>query len=333
MSQISPPHLAPDSLLVQTRIGWYCPKADVYIDPSAKVQRAVITHAHMDHATPGVGGYFAHHDTIPILRHRLGHNIQTQGAAYGESVNIRGVTFSFHPAGHVAGSAQVRVECDGDVWVVSGDYKVQDDGLIPAFEPVKCRVFITETTFGLPMFQWRDPQLLTNELNDWWRENAENGITSILLGYSLGKSQRLLHMADASIGPLYCGEEVESTNQVIREMGYPLKSAKLLDSSVKQSDLRSALVIAPPQVLKGPLMQILRPCQVGMASGWMAHGRRKSRFGADRGFVISDHADWPGLNWAVQESGAEVVYTEHGYAPDFTRWLRSKGIASFSTEY
>ncbi|MFM2285790.1 MAG: hypothetical protein RLZZ543_1287 [Bacteroidota bacterium] len=312
-------------LLQFTRKGIYCPPADVFLDPSAKVDRALISHAHSDHARGGSLAYLAHTDSEAVLRLRLGKNLPVETVAYGKVVDINGVRFSFHPAGHVIGSAQIRVEYKGEVWVYTGDYKLEDDGLTVPFEPVKCHTLITESTFGMPVYQWQAQAKVMQEMNEWWRKNAAAGICTVVHGYSLGKSQRMLSLFDHSIGPVYCHEAIESTNAVFRAHGIALPNALLLHEHVSKEALRSALVITPFISPESPMMQLLEPYSLGIASGWMGLGGAKRMGAADRGFVLSDHADFPSLNTAVKESAAERIIVTHGFKEVYARWLCTQG--------
>ncbi|RYD93049.1 MAG: DNA ligase-associated DEXH box helicase, partial [Sphingobacteriales bacterium] len=171
--------------------GLYCRAGGFYIDPWRPVDRALITHAHSDHARWGSKYYLAQHDSIPIMQVRLGPN-HYQGVGYGETTYINGVRVSFHPAGHIIGSAQIRVEYEGEVWVVSGDYKTENDGISGAFEPVPCQHFVTESTFGLPIYNWKPQAEIYRSMQEWILKNKSLGKSSIFIAYSLGKAQRLL---------------------------------------------------------------------------------------------------------------------------------------------
>ena len=305
--------------------GIYCEKADVYIDPWRPVERALITHGHADHSRYGHRHYMATVQADPVIRYRLGDDISMQTVAYNESIKINGITFSFHPAGHIPGSAQIRVADKKELWVVSGDYKMENDGLSEAFEPVKCDVFITECTFGLPVYQWRPQQEVFSEINDWWRKNSEEGRTSILTAYALGKAQRILTGIDPGIGPIYTHGAVENVNEVIRSQGYTLPETIHVEGSIKKADFKGALVIATPSAIGSSWIRKFRPYSIGMASGWMALRGTRRRRAADRGFVLSDHADWNGLNEAIRLTGASKVITTHGYTNLFSRWLNEQG--------
>lgn len=322
------------ALLTFTDRGIFCPTAGVYIDPWRPVERALITHGHSDHARWGHQHYLSTHDAAPVIRHRLG-EVNLETVAYGESRTINGVSFSFHPAGHIVGSAQIRVEYRGEVWVVSGDYKLEDDGLSAPFEPVRCHTFITESTFGLPVYKWPDAAEVFAEINDWWRRNREEGKVSVLGAYALGKAQRLLAGLDTSIGPIYTHGAVENTNEVLRAQGVPLPSTIHLTPEIDRRAFPGSLVIATPSAISGAWMRKFKDASVGLASGWMALRGTRRRRGADRGFVLSDHVDWEGLNRAVAATGAERVFVTHGYTEIFTRWLREQGYEAYvvRTEY
>lgn len=245
---------------------------------------------------------------------------------YGESVLINGVKVSLHPAGHIIGSAQVRVEAEGEIWVVSGDYKLEHDGLSAPFEPISCDVFVTESTFGLPCFQWQPQQLIFEEINEWWRSNRSQGITSILIGYALGKSQRLLKGLETSIGPIFAHGAVWNINEILSQQ-YPLLLPPIqkATATIPKQDITGSLVLAPPSALSSPWMNRFLPYRVGYASGWMALRGLRRRRGADRGFVLSDHADWPGLQQAIEATGAKRIFVTHGFTAAFSRWLNERG--------
>ncbi len=329
-----------EDLVVQRPEGLYCPPGDFFIDPWRPVDRAIITHAHADHARRGHGAYLATAVSAGVLRARLG-EIALQGLAYGEAVHIHGVRVSLHPAGHVLGSAQVRIEHRGRVWVVSGDYFAsgheEDRNVTCApFEPVRCECFITESTFGLPIYRWRAQAEVMAEIDAWWRANAEAGRSSLLLGYSFGKAQRLLAGVDATIGPIVVHHAVAPLNEAYRAAGVALPATATLDAlRGDKAALRRALVVAPPAVLGAAWTRPLGDCSDAFASGWMQLRGARRRQGVDRGFVLSDHADWPGLQRAIAATGARRVIVTHGYEAVMVRWLAQQGLqaGSFSTEY
>lgn len=313
------------ALIEFTDRGFYCREADVYIDPWRTVKKALITHGHSDHARPGHGQYLCAEPSVEIIRHRLGQGIQISGQPWREPVTINGVRFSFHPAGHIPGSAQIRVEHRGEVWVVTGDYKTLPDPVSEPFEPVRCHAIITESTFGLPVYHWRTSDQLGQEINQWWQETRDAGETAVLAGYSLGKAQHLLALLDPSIGPIFTHGAVDEMNRLVESLGVTLPETTHLTAELKKGDAKGALILVPPAVLGGNYLNPLRPYRTAMASGWMALRGSRRRSSVDRGFVLSDHADWEGLNWAIAESGAEKVFVTHGYSSLFSQWLCEQG--------
>ncbi len=320
------------SLIDFTPNGMHVAAAGVHIDPWRVVDHAIITHAHSDHARVGMGSYLCHTQSVPILKHRLGYDIVVEGIPYGEVREINGVRFSFHPAGHVIGSAQVRVEHKGEVWVASGDYKTTDDGITPPFEPVRCNTFITECTFGLPVYTWESQNIIFKEINEWWRANAAVGITSIISAYSLGKAQRVIANVDPLIGPILTHGAVEACNVAIKAAGVPLPHTIQLTPNTEKQLIKGALVVAPGSAMGTPWANKLRPFSTASASGWMQIRGWRRRSGVDRGFALSDHADWPGLNAAVKATGAQRVIATHGYTHQFSRWLNEQGIEATTEE-
>ena len=323
-------------LVVARPEGLYCPPGDFYIDPWRPVERAVITHAHGDHARRGHAHYLAHEDSAGVLRTRLGADIDLQTLPYGEAIEHQGVRISLHPAGHVLGSAQVRIEHGGRVWVASGDYKLEADGTCAPFEPVRCHTFITESTFGLPIYRWPAQAALWAEINAWWQANAAEGRPSVLFCYAFGKAQRILHGVDAGIGPLLVHGAVEPINAAYRAAGVALPpTRRATDAGLDVATLRSALVLAPPSAQGTPWMRRFPRHADAFASGWMRLRGTRRRRGVDRGFVLSDHADWPGLQSAIAATGASQVFVTHGSVAVMVRWLREQGLdaQSFRTEY
>ncbi|MEM7632198.1 MAG: ligase-associated DNA damage response exonuclease [Pseudomonadota bacterium] len=312
------------SALTFTPSGIYCAAGDFYIDPWRPVDRALITHGHADHARPGMGSYLATDLAAPVMRHRLG-DIALDTIRYGETRVIGSATVSFHPAGHVPGSAQIRVEVAGEAWVASGDYKVVDDGLSTPFEPVKCHSFITESTFGLPVFRWQAQDVVAAELNRWWAACAAAGKTAFLGCYALGKAQRLLTLLDPEQGPILTHTAIENTNTVLRAQGLSLPDTIRADADLVPKDHPSAIVLCPPSAIGSAWARKFGLQDTGFASGWMAlRGIRRRRAG-DRGFVISDHADWTGLLDAIKATSAENIYVTHGYTDIFSRYLNETG--------
>jgi putative mRNA 3-end processing factor len=374
--------LSNTDLIIQRPEGLYCPVGDFYIDPWRAVPRAVITHAHADHARRGHGAYLATAVGAGVLRARLG-SINLQGVAYGEAVLHNGVRISLHPAGHVLGSAQVRVEHGGQVWVASGDYFVAGDGRSAAadgqgtdthtatdsetetetntetetetetetnstcapFEPVRCHCFITESTFGLPLYRWPSQQAVFGQINAWWQANAQLGRTSVLLGYSFGKAQRLLAGVDEGIGPIAVHPAVQALNEAYRAEGVRLPATRRVDelaalgaasTGPNAFDWGRALIVTPNVNPDAPWARCLREPSTAFASGWMQlRSARRSRVHQGRGFVLSDHADWPGLQRAIRATGAPRVIVTHGFEQPMVRWLNEQGLqaGSVRTEY
>ncbi len=320
-------------VLTFTDRGIYCPAGDFHIDPWRPVPRALITHGHSDHARPGHAAYLASNAALPVIRHRLG-AITAEGIAYGETRMIGDAAVSFHPAGHVPGSAQIRVEHRGQVWVVSGDYKTEPDGLAEPFEAVPCHAFISECTFGLPVFRWQPQPLVMHQIADWWATNAAQGKTSILGAYSFGKAQRLMAGLPA-LGPILTHGAVENITGILRQQGYPLPQTIRVTPEVTAKTHPGALVIAPPAALGSRWASRFAPAEEAFASGWMAVRGIRRRRSLGTGFALSDHADWEGLNQAIGATGAQTVFVTHGYTTPFRRWLEAQGYEAgvVETEY
>ncbi|MGB5692677.1 MAG: ligase-associated DNA damage response exonuclease [Flavobacteriaceae bacterium] len=320
-------------LLAFTDKGIYCSLADVYLDPWRPVNKAIISHGHADHSRAGHSNYITHHRNIPIMHHRLG-PVKVKGMDWGESFLINGVKFSLHPAGHIVGSSQIRVEHKGEVWVFSGDYKDEADGIATPFEPVRCHTFITECTFGLPAFKWSPQAEVFRDINQWWAGNKSEGLTSVLFGYSLGKAQRLIKYLDPSIGQVYTHAAVENLNEVIRKIA-PLPQTIRITRDTTKEKLAGNIVIAPPSAHGSPWLKKMVPYVTASASGWMMFRGARRRRAIDKGFVLSDHCDWQGLLSSIEATGANRVICTHGYSEIFSRFLREKSYEAFteSTDY
>lgn len=321
--------------------GLFCEPGGFYIDPWLPVEQAVITHAHADHCRPGHGAYLAQRDALGLMRARLGDDAALTGLAYGEPRRIGDVTLSLHPAGHVLGSAQVRIEHRGEVWVVAGDYFVSGAGdcnsTCAPFEPVRCDTFVTESTFGLPIYRWAPQAEVIGEMRAWWADCAAQGRHALLMGYSLGKAQRLvagLATADAP-GPVLVHAAVARLNAAYREAGVALPDVETVTPATDFKALRGALVIAPPAVQGSRWARALGPYGDAFASGWMRLRGARRRRGVDRGFVFSDHADWPGLLSAIRATEAQRVIVTHGDEGALVRYLGELGLQAeaFATEY
>jgi putative mRNA 3-end processing factor len=304
--------------------GIYCAQAGVYIDPWRPVAKAIITHAHSDHARIGMGSYLAQEQSLPVLRFRLGQDINVQGLAYGQEVIMNGVKISLHPAGHIWGSAQVRLEYKGEIWVVSGDYKLQHDMVSAPFEPVRCHSFITESTFGLPIYNFPTVEEVHADINSWWRQNSGEGKNSVLITYALGKAQRVMKQLDDTIGKIYTHGAIDNISKLYEANISTLPPYQRIDATVNRSDIKGAMIIAPPSAMDTPWMKRLQPYKLGICSGWMQLRGARRRRGADRGFILSDHADWQQLNTAIKATGAENIYVTHGYKSVYAKWLTEK---------
>jgi len=303
--------------------GLYCPAGEFYIDPRRPVPRAVVTHAHADHARPGSGAYLAQRDSAALLRQRLGASINLETLAYGETRTVNGVAVSLHPAGHIRGSAQIRLDRQGEVWVVTGDFKTEADPTCAPFEPQTCRTLVMEATFGLPVFRWPRPEAVLEQIHAWWRDNREAGRASLLQVYALGKAQRVLQGLDPRQGPIVAHEAVEAINRHYREGGVALP-ATLPEAALQDRGVRArCLVLTPPAAAGRSGRPVLSGASRALASGWMRLRRRRREL--DGGFVLSDHADWEGLQAAVAASGAETVWLHHGYAAPLARYLAEGG--------
>ena len=322
------------ALIEFTDKGLYCPQGNFYIDPWKPVDKAVITHAHSDHARWGSHYYLCHHLSKPLLYARLGVN-NIQSIEWNETVLMNGVRVSLYPAGHIIGSSQVRIENNQEVWVASGDYKVEDDGISGAFEPVKCNVFITESTFGLPIYKWQKQQDIFNDVCNWVLQNKAQQKNSVLIAYSLGKAQRLLKALEPLNEIVYLHGAVYNMHQVLLSAGIDLPPVERITPETPREKLKSAIVIAPPSADGSPWMKRFNPYAVGICSGWMQVRGNIRRRNADAGFALSDHADWDGLLCAVKETGAEKIFVTHGFQSAFSRYLNEQGIlsAEVKTEY
>ena len=314
-------------LLRVTDKGLYCEAANCFIDPWSPVDRAIITHAHGDHLTWGCGAYLVSTDGLGVTRERLGQDApKVEGIAYGESRTIDGVRFSLHPAGHILGSAQIRLEHNGEVWVVSGDYKTDADATCAPWEPVRCHTFVTESTFGLPLYRWPTQQSVFDSINSWWRSNAAEGRASLLFGYALGKAQRLLSGLDASIGPVLTHGSVERMTQCYRAGGIALPPTSNATMSTRDESWSRAMIVAPPSAGGSTWARRFGNASTAFASGWMHVRGARRRRSVDRGFTLSDHVDWPQLLSAIDSTSAERVFVTHGFSEIVVRWLQEHGL-------
>ncbi len=314
-------------LVTLTPEGLFCPLGGFHIDPWRPVARALITHAHSDHARPGSGSYHAPASGVGLLRRRLGAALPVQGHAFGQRLELGQTSVSFHPAGHVLGSAQIRIEAAGEVWVVSGDYKRAFDPSCEAFATVACDVFITEATFALPIFRWDPVDRVMAELLAWWDGNAARGRTSVLFCYALGKAQRVLaEIGRRSDREVFVHGAIEALLDPYRAEGVALAPARPVAGTARGQSFKEALVLAPSSAFGSPWMRRFADPSTAFASGWMRIRGQRRRRGFDRGFVLSDHADWPGLLQTIRETGAGRVFATHGYSDALARYLRATGL-------
>jgi putative mRNA 3-end processing factor len=321
--------MAAAPLLRTDDCGLFCEAGGFHIDPWRPVARAVISHAHGDHARPGSAAYLAAAPAVPVLQRRLGAGAPVEGASFGERVRVGEVEVSFHPAGHILGSAQVRVERRGEVWVFSGDYKRRPDPSCETFETVPCQTFITEATFGLPIYRWDEELVVAREILDWWEGNREAGRASVLFCYALGKAQRILAaLASLTDRPVFVHGSVEPLNECYRAAGIEMLPTRLVSETARGQSFAGELVLAPPSAGGSTWMRRFGAASTAFASGWMRVRGTRRRRGFDRGFVLSDHADWPDLIRTIEETGAERVLTTHGYADALARYLREGGRAA-----
>lgn len=313
-------------LIQPTERGLYCAAGDFHIDPWRPVERALITHAHADHARPGHGHYWTARDGLALLRRRLGSRIHATGVDHRQPLRFGPARVSFHPAGHILGSSQIRVEVDGEVWVASGDYKRDPDPTCAPFEPVPCDTFITEATFALPVYRWPEPDQVAAEIFEWWTQNAAAGNTAVLFCYALGKAQRVLAQLPADRpGPIYLHGAVSPLTEDYRAAGIPLPPTRMVSEAPPDERYQTSLVIAPPSAAGSTWMRRFSNPSLGFASGWMRIRGNRRRRGYDRGFVISDHVDWPGLLQTFTDTGAGQILTTHGRADELVRYLQEQG--------
>jgi putative mRNA 3-end processing factor len=324
------------TLLRTDDCGLFCAAGGFHIDPWKPVARAVISHGHGDHARPGSAAYLAAAASVPVLQRRLGAEARIEGVGFGERVVMGEVTVSFHPAGHILGSAQVRVERGGEVWVFSGDYKRAADLTCETFEPVRCQTFITEATFGLPIYRWSPTAAVAREVFSWWEGNREAGRPSVLFCYALGKAQRILAaLAELTDRPVWVHGSVEPLTEIYRAAGVRMLPTRRVAETGKGESFAGELVLAPPSAGGSTWMRRFSGASTGFASGWMRVRGTRRRRGFDRGFEMSDHADWPDLLNTIEETGAERVLTTHGFSESLARYLREDGLdaAVLSTQY
>jgi putative mRNA 3-end processing factor len=321
-------------LVCLTEKGLYCEAGGFYIDPHRAVDLAVVTHAHSDHARRGSKRYITVKSGIGVLRERIGKNILADGFQFGERFTLGRTQVSFHSAGHILGSAQVRIECDGEVWVCSGDYKREKDPSCDPFEPVPCDTFITEATFGTPKFVWDKTRDHGKDISVWWDEMILAKKNAILFGYSLGKAQRILaELHPFAKKPVLIHKACVGITERYREEGIQLAPTLELEVALEQKSgvLQGELIVAPSSILEEKFADRLGSYETAFASGWMQTNSPFSSNRYDRGFVMSDHADWNDLNQTILETGAKRVFVQHRNGT-LIRHLRKQGIDAHSDE-
>jgi putative mRNA 3-end processing factor len=318
-------------LIVTSDAGLWCEAGGFHVDPWRPVERAVVTHAHGDHARPGMARYLCARRGVGLLRRRVGADAAIDGLDWGERVTLGDCVVSLHPAGHVLGSAQVRIECRGEVWVISGDYKRDADPSCEPFEPVRCDTFVTEATFALPIYRWEPGAAVAAEIEAWWRRNREHGRASVLYGYALGKVQRILaELARLTDRPAWVHGAIAPLIEAYADEGVTLLATRAVSSAPRGHRWAGELVLAPPSARGGTWARRFGERDEAFASGWMRVRGMRRRRGYDRGFVISDHADWPALLRTIEDSGASCVLTTHGYGDALVRVLRDRGLRASS---
>jgi putative mRNA 3-end processing factor len=330
--------LAETSLLTPTDSGLYCQAGDFFVDPWRPVDRAVVTHAHADHACFGCGRYLTSKTGETVLRARIGADADIRLLDHGEQLDLNGVRVSLHPAGHILGSVQVRIEHRGEVWVVSGDYKTDPDLTCAPFEPQRCHTFISECTFGLPVYRWPGQDVVFGEMRTWWKANQSAGRASLVFAYALGKSQRILAGLAAHgdfPGPIFTHGAVQVMTEAYRAAGIALPPTVHAAAAGPETDWSQSLIVAPPSAQGTPWIRKFGPVSTGFASGWMRIRGTRRRRSVDRGFVLSDHVDWPGLLAAIEATGAERVLLTHGYTAVVAHWLQGQGkdARAIATKY
>jgi len=314
-----------NALLQLTDKGIYCQQGDFFVDPWKPVKKALITHAHSDHLKAGHQTYLVHNNSVAIAKYRLNNMGKIEGIGFNQPIVINGVEVTYFPAGHIIGSAQIRVAAKNQIWVISGDYKTEQDGLSTPYEPVKCSHFVTESTFGLPIFRWQNQQHIFKQINDWWFQNQAEQKTTVLAGYALGKAQRLLFGLDTKIGKIYTHGAIENVLAIFRVAGFSLPETIQVTNDIPKKDFAGNLILTTPSSLNTTWMKKFQPYSTGVASGWMNLRGAKRRRSVDRGFVLSDHCDWAQLNDSIKATGAENIWVTHGYTQIFTKWLNENG--------
>ena len=322
-----------EDLIQATDTGLVCRRGDFVIDPWKTTKTAVITHAHADHARPVAQVYYASESSVPLLKRRLGEHLDIRGVPFSEPFQLGETTVSFHPAGHVLGSAQVRVQSADDIWVFTGDFKRDHDPSCEPFELVPCDTFITEATFALPVYRWQPGAVIAAEIAQWWQDMESEGRPAVLFAYSLGKAQRVLsELLALRDKPVYLHGAVYPLTEIYRDAGIPMLPFLPIDLDDKSRNYAGELIIAPPGASGSTWMRRFPKASTGFCSGWMRVRGNRRRRGYDRGFVLSDHADWPGLLKTIEETGARRILTTHGNSSALVRLLQERGMNAAALE-
>lgn len=303
--------------------GLFCPPGNFFIDAWRPVPTCVVTHAHGDHAYSGHGLYIATEESLQIIRKRMYSDVPSKPVKYGEKFKMGDCWVSLHPAGHILGSSQVRIEYNGIVTVISGDYKRGFDATCAPFEVIECDIFVTESTFALPIYQWPTNEEIAKQVYSWWEENASNNHPSLLFCYSLGKAQRLMSLlADHTDKQVHLHGAVFSLSKLYESMGIKMIPFSAVSESAKGTSFAKELILAPPSAVGTPWMKRFPSSRTAFASGWMEVRGTRRRKALDRGFVLSDHADWNDLIKTIDETKAKIVLTTHGNSGTLARFLR-----------
>ncbi len=311
------------NLITQKSHGLYCEPANTWIDPHKPVEKAIITHAHSDHFTNGCREYICSIETGLLLRKRFGNNINLKTIDYDKKFLINGISFSLHPSGHILGSSQIKITAGSEVWLISGDLKRQKDKTCKSYEKLKTDFLICESTFGLPIFNWESTNKIIDNISKWVTESEDS--TSILFCYSLGKSQRILsELNSKAIKNIYVHKSINKMNIIYKSLGIELVEAKIFDKDLEENNLKDSLLLLPPSLNNRNFLKNFKRAQTGFASGWMSIRALKKRSGFDKGFTISDHADWNGLIKTIKESEAKKVFLNHGDGESLANFLRNE---------
>ena len=311
-------------LIEYTSSGLYCELADTWIDPIKPVKRALITHAHMDHFTFGCDEYISTYETAVIMKERIGREINIKTYDYEKEFKINGIKISLHPSGHILGSSQIKFSLADEKWLITGDFKRQKDETCKEYEIVKTDYLISESTFGLPIFKWDEPQNTATDIAKWVKNSQE--ITSILFCYSLGKAQRLLKEISKTNfrNNIYTHSSISRMNNCYKKLGIEIIDTKEFEKNKNSEYYKGNLIILPPSLNKSSYLKNFKDIQTGFASGWMSIRALRKRSGYDKGFSISDHADWIAILRTIKESKAKNVFFHHGDSEVLNKYLKEK---------